>query len=560
MLRNDSYNWFARKLTLENISKILETLASIVGKSTFTLIDREHKIIFPKESLPIENQLLDIEPIIDQAKHYKEIFFNADKDFVIYPIWLREPPINIEPVDTEKGDALAPFKDDYFIGIIYISPVKKDNYNTIYQLMNLVNVFIRQLSERNYETADTVKNFVDIQNSLKRLYESIEIIGMQQKITDISDNLLRVINEKLEPEYSCFLLFDEDTKKLNVVDMMPQNDEIILSFDQDSNGIIQKIFKKGSSDIIYTEDEKRLQSLGESVGKMIAVPFPQKGTPPTGINPIGMVCVINSEEGKDFYAADEKFIATISVPAAIAINNIKLNEEMKQNAWKDISFRAGHRIGNILFGIAGEIDWLKDVFAEKPLQENELKSAIQGLEDSLDDANQIVKEMKGYMKPDELQLERVQINSVLKNTISIIENAAKPHKIKSNFNSELTEIEVDISKIKQVFTELIENACRSLDEEGRITLTTDIANEKDKRLTGIFDKEKYISIKIADTGNGVPKENKTKIFLPAFSTRGEGTGMGLAIVRQNVELHEGRIIEIGELQKGAEFLIMLPID
>ncbi|MDM8553949.1 ATP-binding protein [Desulfococcaceae bacterium HSG7] len=56
------------------------------------------------------------------------------------------------------------------------------------------------------------------------------------------------------------------------------------------------------------------------------------------------------------------------------------------------------------------------------------------------------------------------------------------------------------------------------------------------------------------------KENKEKIFMPAFSTRGEGTGMDLAIVRQNVELHGGRIIEIGEPQKGAEFLIILPIN
>jgi len=103
-------------------------------------------------------------------------------------------------------------------------------------------------------------------------------------------------------------------------------------------------------------------------------------------------------------------------------------------------------------------------------------------------------------------------------------------------------------ELNQVWTNLIHNAIQAMEQNGILTITT--RNEND-----------FITIKIADTGCGIEPDIKHRIFEPFFTTKkqGEGSGLGLDIVKKIIEKHNGTITVESELGKGTEFTIRLPI-
>ncbi len=104
----------------------------------------------------------------------------------------------------------------------------------------------------------------------------------------------------------------------------------------------------------------------------------------------------------------------------------------------------------------------------------------------------------------------------------------------------------DPDQLKQVFLNLVTNAVQAMEESGgTITLETATNGE-------------YVEITVADTGPGIPAHNISKVFDPFFSTRSEGTGLGLTIVHRIVDEHEGHI-EVGSGPDGTTFRVSLPI-
>ena len=103
-------------------------------------------------------------------------------------------------------------------------------------------------------------------------------------------------------------------------------------------------------------------------------------------------------------------------------------------------------------------------------------------------------------------------------------------------------------EINQVWTNLIHNALQAMDRQG--TLTIGLRQEAGDAL-----------VSIGDTGCGIPPELRERIFDPFFTTKpaGEGTGLGLEIVRKIVEKHGGRIAIESEVGRGSTFTISLPI-
>ncbi len=106
----------------------------------------------------------------------------------------------------------------------------------------------------------------------------------------------------------------------------------------------------------------------------------------------------------------------------------------------------------------------------------------------------------------------------------------------------------DNEKIKRVLINLLDNAITADGPGGKVNVTLS------------YDKELDLArIEVADNGEGVPDEDKKRIFEPYFSTKSHGTGLGLAIVNQIIKDHRGFIDVMDNKPNGTRFIVELPV-
>ena len=134
---------------------------------------------------------------------------------------------------------------------------------------------------------------------------------------------------------------------------------------------------------------------------------------------------------------------------------------------------------------------------------------------------------------------------MIENTVSLIE---AEEKIKFNIKSSEKQLILKIDKEQwvQVFNNLIQNAIHALEgkENGEITISVQKDNDS-------------IFIDVSDNGCGISNDEQEKLFVPYFTTKSSGSGIGLSMVKQIVENHDGEISFVSELNKGTSFRIKL---
>jgi signal transduction histidine kinase len=110
----------------------------------------------------------------------------------------------------------------------------------------------------------------------------------------------------------------------------------------------------------------------------------------------------------------------------------------------------------------------------------------------------------------------------------------------------------DARRLRQVFWNLLINACQAMPDGGSLTVEARSVPHGD-------DTVPWCEIVITDTGQGMAKEHMGKIFDPFFTTKTGGSGLGLAIAYRIIEDHQGTISARSELGRGAQFLVSLPL-
>jgi signal transduction histidine kinase len=141
------------------------------------------------------------------------------------------------------------------------------------------------------------------------------------------------------------------------------------------------------------------------------------------------------------------------------------------------------------------------------------------------------------------------IHNDIENTLTLLGHKIREKNIsvKKIFCSDLADVPVYVGELNQVWTNIIDNAIYALDQGGEITIesTCDTKN---------------VNIKIIDNGKGIPPEIQSRIFDPFFTTKkvGEGTGIGLDLVKRIITRHDGEI-KVHSKPGRTEFLICLPI-
>ncbi len=205
-----------------------------------------------------------------------------------------------------------------------------------------------------------------------------------------------------------------------------------------------------------------------------------------------------------------------------------------------------HEIRNPLSGIAVALGLMKN-----EIQDTEHKQTITDVLKEIDRLNRIIRDLLQYAQlahPRKLNLVESNPNEVVETVLSLMSPKAEEKGIRIEKKLNSTEsFRVDPDQIKQVVMNLIINGIDAMDGPGKLTVETQNTNG-------------YVLIKVSDTGQGLSEEAKEKIFRPFYSTKPNGTGLGLPISRGIIEMHKGRIHVSSEKDKGSTFTVMLPIN
>jgi two-component system sensor histidine kinase HydH len=160
----------------------------------------------------------------------------------------------------------------------------------------------------------------------------------------------------------------------------------------------------------------------------------------------------------------------------------------------------------------------------------------------------LLKDMVHFARPIDLNFEPTDVNVLVRKVSDMVIPQAEKKQVElsANLDGNVPLVLTDQTRITQVFYNLIMNAVQASIPEQRILIRTER-------------KKNQISVEFADTGCGIPSDLQPKIFIPFFSTKKDGSGMGLAISKRIVELHQGKLSCQSNPPQGTVFTVFLPI-
>jgi PAS domain S-box-containing protein len=227
------------------------------------------------------------------------------------------------------------------------------------------------------------------------------------------------------------------------------------------------------------------------------------------------------------------------------ITESKLSEEMIRRSDKlsvvgQLAAGVAHEIRNPLTTLRGFVQLFKTDIDER---------YVDIMLTELDRINLIVSEFLILSKPQAINYEYKDIEQILHNIISFLEPQAiiKNVQIHLVVDKEIPQIKCEQNQLKQVFINLLKNAIEAMPKGGNITVEVQVTNDG------------MVNICIIDEGEGIEEEQIPKVGEPFFSTKENGTGLGLMVSYRIIENHGGTMRISSQLNKGTTIEIKLPI-
>ena len=249
-------------------------------------------------------------------------------------------------------------------------------------------------------------------------------------------------------------------------------------------------------------------------------------------------------------------ISSLTDGSASHLGRVVVLEEITQRiraeqtiAWREVARRLAHEIKNPLTPIQLSAQRLRKKFAERaPDYEQVFDECTRTIVQEVNALKGLVDEFSRYAakmpssdpKPNDIHL-------VVEMVLTLYSAVPRGVKIGRDLDPQLPRVNVDPEQMKRALINLVDNALDAIDGEGEIAIRTRYLKPKE-----------VVALEVADTGPGIPKADKERLFLPYFSTKPGGTGLGLAIVHRIVAEHAGQIWIEDNVPKGTRVIIELP--
>jgi signal transduction histidine kinase len=233
--------------------------------------------------------------------------------------------------------------------------------------------------------------------------------------------------------------------------------------------------------------------------------------------------------------------------------NVQAIEAGKLASVGELASGIAHEINNPIAIMVEEAGWLSDLLSDEdlanPQNMEEFRRALNQIKAQGGRCKDITHKLLFFAKKTDSRVRQVQINEIIEETVSTSEQRAKESNVKivTHLDQELPMVSASPSEMQQVFLNLINNAIDAIGTGGGSIEITSGFNGG------------YVSIDVADTGQGIPNELINRIFDPFFTTKpvGKGTGLGLSICYGIIKKMGGDITLNSSVGMGATFHVHL---
>ena len=293
------------------------------------------------------------------------------------------------------------------------------------------------------------------------------------------------------------------------------------------------------------------QAWDEGIRMMLEVPLAIED------NLVGLIRVY-LEEQREFTNDELDFIQTVAEQCACIIERVQLIENQqtqfdhlathmdKMSSLGRMAAGIAHEINNPLTGILlFSSNMSKKVEAGGPLEES-----LQIIIKETQRCKTIIQGLLDFARDREPQKNPADINAIIESAVGIVANEFRLRhvSIENQLAADMVNTLLDKNQIEQVLINLLLNALQAVEENGWVTVRSTVDSGK-----------KCISVEIADNGCGIASVDFKNIFEPFFSTKANGTGLGLSVSYGIIKNHQGDIRVFSEPGQGARFKIKFPI-
>jgi nitrogen fixation/metabolism regulation signal transduction histidine kinase len=341
---------------------------------------------------------------------------------------------------------------------------------------------------------------------------------------------------------------------------------------------IETILESIPTGVLSLDPERRVSHTNEALSRMF---WPTGGTPPPGASlrevfPLDVATDLTSLLRK----ADRMTVTTsqLEIPVlrhrlnvAVTVASVQhgkqrlgyvtvfedfsdLLKAQKEAAWREVARRVAHEIKNPLTPIALSADRILRHLDRGIAPDQASLAVIHGCAETIAGAvetvRSLVDEFSSLARFPAAQVRPADVNEIVENALGMFNGRLDGIAVEKELASDLPQALADPEAMKRALANLIDNAADAMQDSllREIHISTALVESKDA-----------VEITVADTGHGVTRDVKEKLFLPYFSTKKRGTGLGLAIVRRIIEDHQGSIRVEENQPVGAKFVMELPV-
>jgi len=210
-----------------------------------------------------------------------------------------------------------------------------------------------------------------------------------------------------------------------------------------------------------------------------------------------------------------------------------------------ITSEVAHDVKNPLHAMAVRVAFLRERI---PNQTPDVVRSLDVLEREIQRAAAVVDRFMEVVYPSDLARAPVNLNPLLQELATLLqaEWQAKDVVLTTHLEPDLPAVKGDEEMLRRALMNLLVNACQAMPGGGRVDISSELEAEA-------------LRVTISDTGVGIPPEDIERIFKMYYTTKADGTGIGLALVRRVIDLHHGSIEILSTVGQGTKIIVRLPL-